>query len=369
MRSRFTIFVTTLVMLLAGSGFAIAHDHLLPFMTVAEYTEVHPQQAALMDAFEARVKKAGKPCPVQLSRPVKIAFVSPGLQISDYWRRSVTSFKKRMAELGVPCTVEEFFSKPAIDQSLQTLHIQKALEGNPDYLVFTLDVFKHKTMIESILRRPSPKVILQNVTTPLRDWEGRQPFMYIGFDHAKGTKILADYFKKKLGNQGRYGLLYFTHGYVSTMRGETFRNFMEKTSEIVMVDSAYTNGKSDKAYAAARTMIRDHDPDFIYATSTDIAMGAIQALESENAEDTMVNGWGGGSYELDAIRDGKLDVTVMRMNDDNGVAMAEAICLDIMDKADQVPTIFSGEMVLVEKGISKSALDALIRKAFRYSEN
>lgn len=57
----------------------------------------------------------------------------------------------------------------------------------------------------------------------------------------------------------------------------------------------------------------------------------------------------------------------MRMNDDNGVAMAEAICLDIMKKTDQVPTVFSGEMVLVEKGISNAELDALIRRAFRYS--
>ena len=43
----------------------------------------------------------------------------------------------------------------------------------------------------------------------------------------------------------------------------------------------------------------------------------------------LINGWGGGSAELEAIERGDLDVTVMRMNDDTGIAMAEAIKWDL----------------------------------------
>ena len=81
----------------------------------------------------------------------------------------------------------------------------------------------------------------------------------------------------------------------------------------------------------------------------------------------MVNGWGGGSNELDSLLAGDLDFTVMRMNDDNGVAMAEAIRLDVESNLKQEPIIYSGEMVIVRQGISKEKIIKLEGKAFRYS--
>lgn len=290
MRSYFFFMLAFLGILSATGTHAVAHDHSLPFMTVEEYTQNNPEQNALMTAFEARVKGPGIPCPGTPSRPVKVAFVYPGLQVSDYWRRSVASFRKRMDEKRIPCVINEYYSKPAIDQKLQMNHVQQALANDPDYLVFTMDIFKHKTIIESILSKSRPKLILQNITTPMREWQGNQPFMYIGFDHAIGSRLIADYYRTKLNNKGRYGLLYFTHGYVSTMRGDTFRAYMQKTSGITMADSAYTDGKLDQAYVAATAMLENHDLDFIYASSTDIAMGAIQALENQGTDhDVLVN--------------------------------------------------------------------------------
>lgn len=79
----------------------------------------------------------------------------------------------------------------------------------------------------------------------------------------------------------------------------------------------------------------------------------------------MINGWGGGSAELDAIAKKELDVTVMRMNDDTGIAMAEAIKLDLEHKP--VPTVFSGDFEIVTKNDSPERLSKLKKYAFRYS--
>lgn len=59
----------------------------------------------------------------------------------------------------------------------------------------------------------------------------------------------------------------------------------------------------------------------------------------------------------------------MRMNDDSGAALADAIVMDLTGRSDQVPKIFSGELVLVEKGISKEKLKQLKDRAFRLSGN
>ena len=63
----------------------------------------------------------------------------------------------------------------------------------------------------------------------------------------------------------------------------------------------------------------------------------------------------------------KIHDGIMRINDDNGVAMAEAIKYDLEGKTNQVPTVYSGNFVLIEKGIDLSELRKLRSKAFRYS--
>ena len=55
------------------------------------------------------------------------------------------------------------------------------------------------------------------------------------------------------------------------------------------------------------------------------------------------------------------------MNDDNGVAMAEAIKLDLKGQANKIPTIYSGEFKLVKKGIDKKSLENYKKRAFRYT--
>jgi len=340
------------------------------YMTVREFNKAHPEQVGLTEKFTSLVHEKGRPIDSRTQKsPVRIAFIYPGKQVSDYWRRSIHSFKERMDKIGVRYEMFEYFSKPAVDHRIQMRQMKTALKKDPDYLVFTLDARKHKRIIGRIITKGRPKLILQNITTPLRIWEGKQPFFYVGFDHATGTEILADYFLKRTQGQGSYALLYFSKGYVSVMRGDTFIRFMEKHSKLALKASYYTEGKREKSKQAALEILSETaDIKFIYACSTDVAMGAIDALrETGKAGKVMVNGWGGGSSELEAIIRGEMDVTVMRMNDDNGVAMAEAVRLDIEGKGEEVPTVFSGDFVLVEKGISQGELEQLKAKAFRYS--
>ncbi len=346
-------------------GFA-AGDIFSEFYTVQEFLEQYPSENEKMNAFDKIVSAHGVKVVAQQKRPVRIAIVYPGIQASDYWSRSVLSFKKRMDELGIAYEVGEFYTKPSQRGRVQAEQIRKALANDPDYLIFTLNVAKHKNIIEKILTRERPKLILQNITTPLRSWEDRQPFLYVGFDHQIGAKMLADYYLAKKGKTGPYSVLYFSRGYVSMMRGDTFVKHVADNSERTLAGAYYTDGDRLKAKMATLDILKKSPVDFIYACSTDTALGALDAFK-ESGKVVPINGWGGGSAELDAILRGELDVTVMRNNDDNGVAMAEAIKLDLEGRGDKVPTVYSGKFFLVEKGIGKDKLDKLVQEAFRYS--
>lgn len=340
------------------------------YFSVSEFHVQHPEQVARSEQFTDIVQDIGHPIKSGVQkRPARIAFIYPGEQISDYWRRSIVSFKSRMDEIAMRYEVFEHFSKPAVEIRLQEQQMRAALMQDPDYLVFTLDAKKHQRVIERILTKGRPKLILQNITTPLRSWENKQPFLYDGFDHATGAVMLARHYLKHTRGNGGYAMLYYAQGYVSYMRGDTFIDYMRKHSKLTLVSSYYTDGNREKSKQATLDIIKEYPGlKFLYACSTDAAIGAIDALrQTGRLGQIMVNGWGGGSTELKAILAGEMDVTVMRMNDDNGVAMAEAIRLDLEGRHDQIPTVYSGDFALVEKGISEDELRRLKTRAFRYS--
>lgn len=340
------------------------------YFTIPEYEQLHPGEKAKSKKFSQLVRHKGVPAtaPVQ-KKPVSIAVIYPGRQVSDYWHRSITAFKARMDEIRLNYEIREFFTKPAVDYRIQEQLIRKSLDMQPDYLVFTLDIHRHKRIIQRIITRRSPKLILQNITTPLRDWEGKQPFLYVGFDHMRGTRELARYFLEQTGGTGSYALLYFSRGYVSAMRGDYFAELMAPHPELKQVAAYYTDGNRERARQSTLDLL-NASPDirFIYACATDVAMGAIDALkQTPGTGHIMVNGWGGGSGELAAVTAGDMDVTVMRINDDNGVAMAEAIHMDLEGRSREIPQVFSGDFALVTKGIHPKRLFELRQTAFRYS--
>lgn len=303
------------------------------------------------------------------NKKIKIVMVYPGNQISDYWRKSKLSFKARLDELNIKYELVDFFTKPAIEIKEQSKQLFKAMKDNTDYLIFTLDARKHAKFVERIVSKKKPKLILQNITTPLKKWQSRQPFLYVGFDHYTGSKHLADYYIEQTNGEGKYAVLYGSKGYVSFMRGNKFVDYLNENSNLKVAHEYYTDFNKEKAKKATEDLLKiDSDIKFIYACSTDIALGVIEVLKEKNLLGKIqVNGWGGGSSELKAIEEGSLDITVMRMNDDNGVAMAEAIKLDINGSGNNVPTIYSGEFALVKRGIKKEELDSLKKRAFRYT--
>lgn len=332
-----------------------------------EYIKINHQTEISKDFIEV-INSDAKAIKEQ-NKKIKIVIVYPGNQISDYWRKSKLSFQKRLDELNIKYEMIDFFTKPATQIKEQAKQLLSAMKDNTDYLVFTLDAKKHAKFVERIISKKKPKLILQNITTPLKKWNDRQPFLYVGFDHVTGSKLLADYYIKQTQGKGKYAVLYGSKGYVSFMRGSKFVEYISKNSDLKLVHEYYTDVDIQKAKKATEDLLSiDPDIKFIYACTTDIAFGVIEALkEKKLLGKIQVNGWGGGSSELLAIEEGLLDITVMRMNDDNGVAMAEAVKLDIQNNTKNVPTIFSGEFSLVKKGIKKEALEELKKRAFRYT--
>ncbi|MGF1719416.1 substrate-binding domain-containing protein [Vibrio kyushuensis] len=332
-----------------------------------EFLKAHPDQSDLTDRFTQIVRDDPRLLSIEQNRPVTISIVSPGDQISDYWVRNIKAFEVRMNKLGIDYELNQVTTRINSDTRQQNQSLMRALKNKSDYLIFTLYTARHRKFIEHVLGSTDTKLILQNITTPVRAWDDRQPFMYVGFDHAKGAQILEHYFKESVPKGSAYSMLYYSKGYISDARGDTFIAGMNHQGDYTLSSSFYTKANRESGYQAAlRAIENQSDISFIYACSTDVALGASEALRDRDRKDIILNGWGGGSAELEAIESGDLDVTVMRMNDDTGIAMAESIKLDLEGR--EVPLLYSGEFELVTTKDVGERIEALKRYAFRYSD-
>jgi autoinducer 2-binding protein LuxP len=341
------------------------------YWTLRQFQALYPREAIVAERFAERVGNPAESRPSAFAKPVRIAVIYPGLQASDYWRRSVLSLQSRLREIGVPHEIDSHFTRPGSEIREQARLIAQALTQDPDYLVFTLDAFRHRVIVEQLISGGRPKVILQNITTPLRSWGKAQPFFYVGFDHTEGTRLLIDHIlADRMPDLTDFAILYGPPGYVSSARGDSFRAALAERPEKNLVASYYVGFDREKARVAARALLENNpEVDFIYSCSTDIALGVIDAIESLGLQGKVqTNGWGGGSQELEEIAKGRLAVTVMRMNDDNGVAMADAIALDQLGRSDDVPLVYSGDFVLVGQNQDAETIKALKNRAFRYSQ-
>ena len=359
-----------LLMLLGLAVFsapALSHGtHVLNgYWEYQDYLSKFPEQKALTDKMIEAVQNHPVPLRKIQGEPITISVVYPGQQISDYWVRNIEAFEKRLDKLRINYQINQVFTRVNADITQQSISLQEAIENKTDYLIFTLDTTRHRKFIEHVLTSTDTKLILQNITTPVRSWADRQPFMYVGFDHATGSLKLAEYFKSNSKSDSQYSVLYRSEGYISDARGDTFIHDVNTDTNFALKSSFYTKSDKESGYQAAKISIaKDKDLDFIYACATDVALGAADAIR-ESGRDILLNGWGGGSAELEAIERGDLDVTVMRMNDDTGIAMAEAIKWDLTGLA--VPTVYSGDFELVTKEDSPERISELKQRAFRYS--
>ncbi|OUR96541.1 hypothetical protein A9Q84_09335 [Halobacteriovorax marinus] len=345
------------------------NSHSDEFWHINEYFKHHPKQEQLLNDFSKVVTNLPIQVKAKQRRPIKISVIYPGKQISDYWKRSLSSFKARLDLLNIKYQIEEFFTKPGVEIRKQAKHILQSLKGNPDYLIFTLDAKKHQKIITQILSKGKTKVILQNITTPLKLWKNHPPFLYVGFDHQLGSKLLLDRILQIHPNGGKFAMLYLTDGYVSKMRGDSFIGNLKQHKKWKLVGRYYTDNDENKIKKALEDLTtNEKDIQLVFSCSTDIAITSAK-FSKKNKLDFTINGWGGGSAELESLslKKNGIDLTVMRINDDNGVAMAEAIKYELEDRSSLIPRVFSGEMVIIDKSTTKEEIEKLKKRSFRYS--
>lgn len=303
------------------------------------------------------------------AEPVKIAVIYPSLDVSDFWLRSYLAMEARFEEMGLPIEATQFATNMGDNLLLSTYAEQVARADDFEYVIFGPSELQVQQEDIKLIMDSGKQVIVLNHDTPLQDWGDDQPLMYSTFSHLFGALNVCEWVIENLGTEGTYAMNRGVPGGVDDQRSGGFQECMEENSNWEMAYEHFGLFQREGGFNGAQLILSGYpEVTYIHNANTAMAMGAISAIQAAGAEDrVLTSAWGGTGDEIEALRNGELVATPMRMSDDVGVSLAEAIRADIEGRQDDIPLVFLGRITIVASDSGPEVVNEYEQEAFRYT--
>lgn len=304
----------------------------------------------------------------ELTNPVNIAVIYPSQDVSDFWLRSYLAMEARLNEMALKFEATQFASNMG-DFLLQSSYSEQVARDDFDYVIFGPSELEAQQDDIKRLMDAGKKVIVLNFDTPLKAWGDNQPLMYTTFSHLFGALNICNWVVGNLGTTGTYAMNRGIPGGVDDQRSGGFKDCLEEKSDWEMAYEHYGDFQREGGFNGTQQILSAYpEVTLIHNANTAMAMGSISAVQvADVGERVDVTAWGGTGDELEALRNGELLATPMRMSDDVGVAIAEAIRADIEERSSDIPLVFLGRIDIVSSESGPEVVDAFEKEAFRYT--
>ena len=305
-----------------------------------------------------------------LEKPVQIALIYPSADTSDFWARNYLAMTKRLDQLGIAYETTEFASRQ-IEHSLQSTYANQVEQDADlyDYVIFgPSELAIQADNISKLAGNDGFATYVWAFHTPLKYLEN-QPDAWFDFSSAAGALTMCDYMIGRLGEGVTMAMNRGIPGITDNQRSGDFKACVEEKAGWTTAYEHYGEYQREGGFEGT-TLIMQAYPEatIIHNANTAMAMGSVEAQIAMGKEkDIFSTGWGGTGLELEAIRNGELDATPMRMGDDVGAATAEAIKADLEGRAEELPFVFLGRITVAHDQMTAEEIDALEQEAFRFS--
>ena len=327
-------------------------------------------QEGALEALQAATAEEATPLAKPLEEPLQIALIYPSADTSDFWARNYLALTKRLDELQIPYETTEFASRK-VEHSLQSTYASQVDQDGDiyDFVIFgPSELAIQGDNIEKLAVNPDLTTFVWAFHTPLKYLE-KQPAGWFDFSSAYGALEICDYMVGRLGNDVVYAMNRGIPGITDNQRSGDFKDCVAEKANWEAVYEHYGEYQQEGGFEGTQLILQSYpEATVIHNANTAMAMGSVEAQKAVGKEGEIFStGWGGTGLELDAIRNGELDATPMRMGDDVGAATAEAIKAHLEDRADDLPLVFLGRITVAHDEMSVEEIDALEVEAFRFS--
>jgi ABC-type sugar transport system substrate-binding protein len=200
----------------------------------------------------------------------------------------------------------------------QTEQIQTLIDMNPDYfLLFAGDVNLAVDWAKTISEAGIPVIMVA-----LDVGEGGQQYVkaFVGPDQEEMTKTVAQTIIDKNGADAGLNIVCISGVPVQQdyiVREKGFKDTIAANSNYTILDTQYAMSSRDNAKSIMEQYIQTYGKtiDVVMGYDDELTMGAIQALQEAGMTDVQVYSITGQNEALQAIADGKLQLTVMNRAD------------------------------------------------------
>ncbi|MGB3555822.1 MAG: substrate-binding domain-containing protein [Jannaschia sp.] len=323
-----------------------------------------------LEALREVVGSPAVPLAVEQDGPLQIALVYPSADVSDFWARMYLAFTKRLDELGIEYETTEFASRQ-IEHSLQATYTTQVIQDKDiwDFVLFgPSELATQADNIDKLAGTEDFTTFVISFFTPPKYLEN-QPAGWFDFSASEGANLICDYMLEKLGPDQTYAMNRGIPGITDNQRSGDFAACVEEKGNWELAYEHYGEYRREGGFDGTNFILQSYpEAKIIHNANTAMALGSVEAqLAMEMTDEIFVTGWGGTGLELEAMRNGELDATPMRMGDDVGAAVAEAIKYHMEGRGEELPKIFLGRITIANADMSLEELNALEEEAFRFS--
>lgn len=284
------------------------------------------------------------------SQPIVIGYAPSELDPTDFFGMFQVGLENGMKALGREYElVARVPSNPSAHDE-QFGFIQDLITLETDVIVVAPTEFKAQFGAFKLVNESGIPLFLTNISRPA-DATDFEVVQYAAYSHEEGGIANGAWFAENLDPSSKVGIIRGIPGAVDDQRSLPVIEAMEAAGiEIVVQEVA--NYERDLAFRATEGMLSAHpDLDFIYAVSSDMASGAVAAIEAYGLKpgvDVGVWGFGGTVEELDAIIKGRQTGTIFRNPVEMGEAMAKAIVLAVDGKLAEIEPDYNATMYVLD---------------------
>lgn len=256
------------------------------------------------------------------SKPLKVGMSIPSLQWVFY-----LMVRDGVMEQAQSQGIEQVLVADAqADPARQVSQIQDMLSKGIDVLLYTATGSAASAVPVRLAKQQGvPVVCVDNFP------QNVECDAYVSTDNTGAAAELARQVVRLTGPQAQVGLLQGTLGDTTELtRAQGFDVELAKTPGIQVVDRKPTDWLQDNGFKVAQDMLQKHPGINVFVGRSDApALGAAQAVRVANVEHKVwIFGYDGLPAALEAVRDGKMDMTITQQAVEMGrTALRTALAL------------------------------------------
>lgn len=215
------------------------------------------------------------------------------------------------------------------DASKQINDIEDLLQQNIDVLI--VNPTEGDSVVSGIEAANDADIPVITVDRSAADGE---VVTHIASDNVAGGEMAAEYIVELLGDDG--GKLIELEGISGAAsaieRGEGFHNIIDDLEEMEIVSSQTANFDRTEGLSVMENILQGNkDVDAVFGHNDEMALGAIEALESQGMlDDVIVVGFDATDDARDAVEDGRMEATIAQQPELISEAAIEA-AIDIVN--------------------------------------